>query len=104
MKNDTAIVENKNDIAALDEREDGDQTHDTTPFFPVNRSVRRNGKVSRLPLDARTTVNTMLDDGKTYLDIIAKLTELGHPGFVVQNISRWKLGGYKEWLEEKRGR
>src|SRR5438046_2647716 len=99
MKNDTAIVENKNDIAALDEREDGDQTHDTPPFSPFppvnpSRSVRRNGKVSRLPLDARTTVNTMLDDGKTYLDIIAKLTELGHPGFVVQNISRWKLGGY----------
>src|SRR5258707_583106 len=100
MTNDTTIVENETE--ALDQPDSTVQPFNdlTLPLC----SKPRNGKVPRLPLDARTTVNTMLDDGKTYLDIIAKLTELGHPGFVVQNISRWKLGGYKEWLEEKRGR
>jgi hypothetical protein len=61
----------------------------------------RTGKVARLPLDARITVNTMLDDAQEYTAIIDKLTELGHPGFITQNISRWKQGGYQTWVRDR---
>src|SRR5206468_12289082 len=75
------------------------------PFFPlppVNSSRRRNGKVARLPHAVRRLVNTMLDDGFTYNAIVAKLEQLGYPGFLQQNISRWTKGGYQTWLKEQR--
>jgi len=40
----------------------------------------------------------MLDDGFTYNAIVSKLEELGYPGFLQQNISRWTKGGYQTWL------
>src|SRR5438552_2123910 len=73
-----------------------------SPFSHVKPPRRRNGKVARLPHVARTLVNTMLDDGFTYNAIVAKLEELGYPGFLQQNISRWSKGGYQTWLIEQR--
>jgi len=44
----------------------------------------------------------MLDDGFTYNAIVSKLEQLGYPGFLQQNISRWTKGGYQTWLKEQR--
>jgi hypothetical protein len=69
---------------------------------PLRISSRRlTGKVASLPRPIRDLVNTMLDDGHSYEDIVAKLTELGHPGFLTQNISRWKLNGYEQYLRRQ---
>ena len=45
----------------------------------------------------------MLNDGCSYSTIARRLIDLGHPGFTKQNISRWRKGGYEDWLaaEEK---
>ena len=71
------------------------------PLLPPVKSSRRNGKVANLPPEARLIVNQMLDAGETYKSIVAKLTELGHPGFFEQNIQRWKDNGYQRWIEFK---
>src|SRR3954452_15688026 len=65
---------------------------------------RRTGKVARLPKDIREIVNRLIEDGCTYLYIIKRLEELGHPGFFNCNISRWRTGGYQTWLREKEAR
>src|SRR3954465_14070119 len=62
-------------------------------------SRRSRGKVGRLPIQIRETVNIMLSDGEPYHSIIERLATLGHPGFTPHNISRWKLGGHQRWLE-----
>ena len=67
----------------------------------VKPSRRLTGKVARLPHLVRTLVNTMLDDGFTYNAIVSKLEQLGYPGFLQQNISRWTKGGYQVWLREQ---
>src|SRR6267143_6948962 len=58
----------------------------------------RTGKVARLPPPVRETVNTMLQDGAPYVAVIQKLADLGYPGFIPSNISRWKDAGYVDWL------
>jgi len=60
---------------------------------------RRTGKVARLPRLIRLLVNTMLDEGFTYMKIVAKLEQIGYPGFFHQNIQRWKDGGYQDHLD-----
>src|SRR3954463_4704238 len=65
---------------------------------------RRTGKVARLPKHIREIVNQLIEDGCTYLYIIKRLEELGHPGFFNCNISRWRTGGYQTWLREKEAR
>jgi len=59
----------------------------------------RHGKVARLPDAARQVVNTMLNDGHSYRAISSRLTELGHPGITDHNLSRWRHGGYEDWLD-----
>src|SRR5437660_4468655 len=58
----------------------------------------RHGKVARLPNQIRNLVNTMLNDGCSYSTIVRRLAELGHPRLTVHNISRWRKGGYEDWL------
>jgi len=58
----------------------------------------RTGKVARLPAAVREIVNTMLHDGIRHATIIEKLAELGYPGFIPSNLSRWKEAGYVDWL------
>src|SRR5439155_26806962 len=56
----------------------------------------RTGKVARLPKRARDTINQMMLDGHTYLEII---TALGDDGKELNedNLSTWKSGGYLEF-------
>jgi hypothetical protein len=60
---------------------------------------RRNGKVARLPKPTRDRINTMIQDGIPYLEIIERL---GPEGAALNetNLSRWKSGGYMDWLRE----
>src|SRR5204862_5090548 len=41
----------------------------------------------------------MLDEAETYKAIVARLSDLGYPGFFEQNIQRWKDHGYQRWLQ-----
>jgi hypothetical protein len=61
---------------------------------------RRTGKVARLPRATREKLNQLLADGVRYRDIIAQLGSEA-AGLSDQNISRWKDGGYRDWLLEQ---
>src|SRR5438105_12216780 len=58
----------------------------------------RQGKIARLPNETRNLVNIMLNDGCSYSNIVRRLAGLGHPGLTIHNISRWRKGGYEDWL------
>ena len=64
-------------------------------------SHRRNGKVARLPKAAREQVNHLLDDGKTYAEIIQWLAANGFSGFNAENIRQWKNCGFQDWLNHQ---
>src|SRR5438477_2162347 len=71
--------------------EGGGEVSSCASLPSVNELSRRStSKIARLPAAIRDTVNSMIHDGIPYDDITAKLTELGHPGFTHQNVSRWK--------------
>jgi len=76
---------------------------ETPPALPHIESASRRlgGKVARLPRIIRTQVNELLDDGITYKEICAILEKLGYPGFVHQNIQRWKDNGYQRWIRRQ---
>ena len=61
-------------------------------------STRRNSQIARLPKEVRQHVNEMLDDGSTSLQVTAWLAEQGHGEFNEMVISRWRNGGYQDWL------
>lgn len=63
---------------------------------------RRTGTIAQLPRAIRDHVNRMLDDGCRFKEIIAWLDSNGHPGINRKQLSRWRTGGYQEWLEENR--
>src|SRR5205814_771187 len=69
-----------------------------SPLPHVKSPHRPRGKVAQLPKAVRTIVNSMLDDGCTYSTIVRRLAELGHPGITIHNTSRWRKGGYEDWL------
>ncbi len=58
---------------------------------------RRNGNVARLSKAVRDKVNGWIEDGVTYGEIIERLGEDGK-GLDASNLSRWKDGGYQDWL------
>jgi hypothetical protein len=66
-------------------------------LLPVRRHVR-NGKVARLPAGIRESTNVMLNNGHPYSAIARKLKTMGYPGISVQNLCRWRRGGYEDWL------
>ncbi len=70
------------------------------PPEPVHAGRRRNGKVARLPREAREFINVMLADGAPYSVITAKLAEQGHQ-LSPDNISNWRTGGHQDWLKEQ---
>lgn len=61
-------------------------------------SHRRTGKIARLPANIREQVNEKLDDGLEYNRIIDWLTEQGFSGVSQKNMSKWKEGGFQDWL------
>ena len=63
---------------------------------------RRTGNIATLPRAAREHVNRMLDDGCRFKEIIAWLDSNGHPGINRLQLTRWRQGGYQEWLDEQR--
>src|SRR5205823_2435329 len=74
--------------------------HPSPTINPPSRSGHaRKGKIARLPDAAREVVNSMLHDGHSYRAIARRLAELGHPGIIDQNLSRWRHGGYEDWLD-----
>jgi hypothetical protein len=62
---------------------------------------RRTGKIARLPEEIRNHVNELITDGVDYQHIIDYLTQAGFPDFSPQNLSRWKEGGYEDWLQHR---
>jgi len=58
----------------------------------------RQGKIARLAAAVRDEVNRMLQDGKPYNQIIAWLREQGHGTVTNSGLTRWRQGGYHDWL------
>jgi hypothetical protein len=67
--------------------------------------ARRRGNVARLPKILRDLVNSMLDDGNPYSEIVKALEnsidpQLPHP-VSERNISNWFDGGYQDYLRHQ---
>ena len=67
----------------------------------MKTTLNADGKIG-IPDEIRQIVNTMLHDAAPYAAIISRLAELGYPGFLKQNISQWRNGGYQDWRRERR--
>lgn len=67
---------------------------------PEPGGYRRNGNVARLSKAVRDRVNHWIEDGVSYREIIERLGEEGK-GIDISNLSRWKDGGYQDWLAEQ---
>src|SRR5438105_15415100 len=61
---------------------------------------RRNGNVARLAKVVRDKINVMIQDGVSYNAIVANLGKKGK-GLDISNLSRWRSGGYQDWLAEQ---
>ena len=59
---------------------------------------RRRSQIGRLPKEVREQVNQMLDDGATNPQVAAWLAQQGHGEFNDMVISRWRNGGFQDWL------
>jgi|ERR1051326_1265931 hypothetical protein len=77
----------------------GAATPHSAPCTP-HSNARRNGNIARLPKTVREKINLMIQDGVTYASIIEQLGEDGK-GLAISNLSRWKDGGYQDWLLEQ---
>jgi len=75
----------------------------------------RNGKIARLPLPIRETLNGRLQDGEQGKKLVLWLNSLSEVRAVVhtefggrpvreQNLSEWKQGGYRDWLARQEAR
>src|SRR5437773_7185899 len=68
-------------------------------------NCNRTGLVARLPKVLRDKVNTMLDDGATYAQIIADLEKSTNPSLPhrisIDALSSWKHGGYQDYLRNR---
>src|SRR3954470_12934811 len=74
---------------------------------PRKRLPHRRGKVARLPKLLRDQINRMLRDGHSYHHILEKLKTIPDAATIPiskQNLSRWKFGGYLDWLAQQEWR
>jgi hypothetical protein len=74
---------------------------------PRKRLPHRRGKVARLPKLLRDQINQMLRDGHSYHHILEKLKTIPDAATIPiskQNLSRWKFGGYLDWLAQQEWR
>lgn len=60
---------------------------------------RRIGKIARLPAEVREQVNLYIHQGWEYPRIIDWLDQSGHPGINSVNLTKWRQGGYEDWLK-----
>jgi len=81
----------------------------------IKTIMTRNGKIARLPQTIRDQINLRLQDGEEarpiadWLNALPKVKALLKAEFDGQpvnenNISNWKLGGFREWLEHQETR
>ncbi|HET7871528.1 MAG TPA: hypothetical protein VFL42_03390 [Terriglobales bacterium] len=61
---------------------------------------RRAGKIGNLPPALREQINSMLQDGVPYADIIATLGDNGKH-LNKDNLSRWRKADHQDWLLEQ---
>jgi hypothetical protein len=72
----------------------------------------RNGKIARLPKSIREELNRRMEDGWQNVKLVAWLNELPEVRQVLReqfhdepitepNLSRWKEGGYEDWLRHR---
>lgn len=72
--------------------------------------MKRNGKIAHLPENIRVELNIRMRDGQSGLQLVEWLNGLPEVQIVMskhfggrpltqQNISEWRQGGYKEWLD-----
>jgi len=78
-----------------------DPSGNPQPSTQAGPSRQRNGAIARLPKATRRRINEMLDDGTSYLQIIAALGDEGK-GLNEDIMTRWKTGGYQDHLREQR--
>lgn len=71
----------------------------------TEQQSRRNGNVARLPKVLRDKINSLLDDGATYPQIIGDLEKSTNPPLPypisVNNLSNWFEGGYQDYLRNQ---
>jgi hypothetical protein len=65
-------------------------------------SRRRRSAIARLPKPLRDQINLMLDDGLPYPDISKRIADNSGLSISADSISRWKQGGYQDYLRELR--
>lgn len=78
-------------------------------------NTTRNGKIARLPLAVREKLNRRLRNGESGTSLRAWLhalpevqgvlrAEFGGRPINAQNLTEWRQGGYREWLDAKEAR
>ena len=83
------------------------------PPSDAHAQRERTGKIARLPLAVRTELNERMRNGEGRADLAAWLNSLPEVQQVMKdhfagvevleiNISRWRQGGYQDWLAEER--
>jgi len=65
---------------------------------PSTKFNRHTGKIGRLPHDVRESINLMMHDNVPYRIMIERLGDFGK-GLKPYHLSRWRKGGYQEWLK-----
>ena len=78
----------------------------------MNSMKTRNGKIARLPKSIREELNRRIEDGWPGVKLVAWLNELPEVRQILRenfndesitepNLSRWKEGGYRDWLRHR---
>jgi len=75
-------------------------THDS--ILKTKNPRYRRGAIARLPKNLRDQINLMLDDGLPYPLISKRLADNSGLSISDDSISRWKQGGYQDYLRELR--
>lgn len=60
----------------------------------------RTGKIARLPYETREELNNRLRNGESSATILPFLHQ-HNPTINDQNLTNWRQGGYKEWLQQQ---
>ncbi len=75
-----------------DDKRDEEIAHARRPMV----SLRRANKIGRMPLTIRNIVNSALENGKTYRQVIALLEAEGIQGVSKQDVGKWFRGGSRK--------
>jgi hypothetical protein len=67
---------------------------------PQRVGRKRVGVVAHLPKVVRNVINQLIEDGKEYEEMAARVKELGHE-VKKDHLISWRQGGYQDWLRER---